>query len=43
MATAEQQQQGAGAARSLPMIEVYSTLTRKKSPLVTVQPGHVGM
>ena len=27
----------------LPTIEVYSTLTRKKSPLVTVRPGHVGM
>ena len=43
MATAEQKQQDAGAARPLPTIEVYSTLTRKKSPLVTVQPGHVGM
>ena len=28
---------------ALPTIEVYSTLTRKKSPLVTVRPGHVGM
>jgi cysteinyl-tRNA synthetase len=28
---------------SLPAIEVYSTLTKKKAPLVTVKPGHVGM
>ncbi|MFM7108670.1 MAG: cysteine--tRNA ligase [Planctomycetaceae bacterium] len=27
----------------LPPIEVYSTLTRTKAPLVTVKPGHVGM
>ncbi len=27
----------------LPTIEVYSTLTRTKRPLVTVKPGHVGM
>jgi cysteinyl-tRNA synthetase len=31
------------AVTHLPSIEVYSTLTKKKSPLVTVQPGHVGM
>jgi len=31
------------ATASLPMIEVYSTLTKKKAPLVTVKPGHVGM
>ena len=28
---------------ALPPIEVYSTLTRTKQPLVTVKPGHVGM
>ncbi|MFM8986617.1 MAG: cysteine--tRNA ligase, partial [Planctomycetia bacterium] len=28
---------------ALPPIEVYSTLARKKAPLVTVKPGHVGM
>ena len=33
----------ADAAGGLPPIEVYSTLTRKKSPLETVKPGHVGM
>jgi len=31
------------ATASLPKIEVYSTLTKKKAPLVTVKPGHVGM
>ena len=31
------------ATASLPTIEVYSTLTKKKAPLVTVKPGHVGM
>ena len=31
------------AANGLPAIEVYSTLTRTKTPLVTVQPGQVGM
>ncbi|MFM1996987.1 MAG: Cysteine--tRNA ligase [Planctomycetota bacterium] len=31
------------AAGSLPTIEIYSTLSRKKTPLVTVRPGHVGM
>ena len=36
MATAE-------ATNGLPKIEVYSTLTRAKTPLVTVKPGHVGM
>ena len=36
MATAE-------ATNGLPKIEVYSTLTRAKTPLVTVTPGHVGM
>jgi cysteinyl-tRNA synthetase len=38
MATAETH-----AAHALPAIEVYSTLTRAKSPLVTVKPGAVGM
>jgi cysteinyl-tRNA synthetase len=33
----------AGTAAGLPAIEVYSTLTKKKAPLVTVRPGHVGM
>ena len=33
----------ADAAGDLPRIEIYSTLTRKKTPLETVQPGHVGM
>jgi cysteinyl-tRNA synthetase len=42
MVTAEHTR-GTDAARPLPAIEVYSTLTRKKSPLVTVKPGHVGM
>ena len=31
------------AAKELPMIEIYSTLSRRKAPLVTVRPGHVGM
>jgi cysteinyl-tRNA synthetase len=39
MATAE----ATDAVHGLPAIEVYSTLTRTKSPLVTVKPGHVGM
>jgi len=30
-------------ATALPQIEIYSTLTKKKAPLVTVKPGHVGM
>ncbi|MFM8434160.1 MAG: cysteine--tRNA ligase, partial [Planctomycetia bacterium] len=30
-------------AMALPRIEVYSTLTKKKAPLETVKPGHVGM
>ena len=30
-------------ATALPRIEVYSTLTKKKAPLETVKPGHVGM
>ncbi|MCE9631103.1 MAG: cysteine--tRNA ligase [Planctomycetia bacterium] len=34
---------GTSAAHGLPKIEIYSTLTRTKSPLVTVKPGHVGM
>jgi cysteinyl-tRNA synthetase len=28
---------------ALPKIEIYSTLTKKKTPLETVKPGHVGM
>ena len=39
MATAE----ATDGVNGLPAIEVYSTLTRTKSPLVTVKPGHVGM
>ena len=31
------------AASKLPSIELYNTLTKKKEPLVTVQPGKVGM
>ena len=31
------------ATATLPTIEVYSTLTKKKAPLETVKPGHVGM
>jgi len=30
-------------ATALPRIEIYSTLTKKKAPLVTMQPGHVGI
>jgi cysteinyl-tRNA synthetase len=43
MATVESKHAAHGAARALPVIEVYSTLTRTKTPLVTVRPGHVGM
>jgi cysteinyl-tRNA synthetase len=43
MATVESKQAEHGAATTLPVIEVYSTLTRTKGPLVTVRPGHVGM
>jgi cysteinyl-tRNA synthetase len=32
-----------GAGDSLPVIEIYNTLTRSKEPLVPVRPGHVGM
>ncbi len=42
MATVETKQT-ATASGSLPVIEVYSTLSRSKGPLDTVQPGHVGM
>ena len=42
MATAEARHADRGT-EALPTIEVYSTLTKKKSPLVTVRPGHVGM
>jgi cysteinyl-tRNA synthetase len=31
------------ATTSLPPIDIYSTLSKKKTPLVTVKPGHVGM
>jgi cysteinyl-tRNA synthetase len=34
---------GTAAGAGLPTIEIYSTLTRNKAPLVTVRPGHVGM
>jgi len=30
-------------ATGLPNIEIYSTLSKAKTPLVTVKPGHVGM
>jgi cysteinyl-tRNA synthetase len=31
------------ATTALPPIEIYSTLAKKKTPLLTVTPGHVGM
>jgi len=43
MATAETRQHGARPADGLPAIEIYSTLSRAKAPLVTVKPGHVGI
>jgi cysteinyl-tRNA synthetase len=43
MATTEVKQAAVDAGESLPVIEVYSTLTKKKAPLVTVKPGQVGM
>jgi cysteinyl-tRNA synthetase len=43
MATAEAGRAATGTGGGLPAIEVYSTLTKKKAPLVTVKPGHVGM
>ena len=43
MATVEKNQPGAQPAESLPTIEVYSTLSRTKAPLVTVLPGKVGI
>jgi cysteinyl-tRNA synthetase len=43
MATTEAKQAAKQAGGGLPAIEVYSTLTKKKAPLVTVKPGHVGM
>jgi cysteinyl-tRNA synthetase len=42
MATVETKQTAAGA-ESLPVIEVYNTLSRTKARLETVQPGQVGM
>ncbi len=33
----------ADAAGELPVIEIYSTLTRAKAPLVTIRPGQVGI
>ena len=43
MATTEAKQAAMGTGESLPAIEVYNTLTKKKTPLVTVKPGQVGM
>ena len=43
MATTQAKREPTSAATDLPVIEVYSTLTKKKAPLVTVKPGHVGM
>jgi cysteinyl-tRNA synthetase len=43
MATTEAKQTAMGTGESLPSIEVYNTLTKKKTPLVTVKPGQVGM
>ncbi|MFM8579097.1 MAG: cysteine--tRNA ligase [Planctomycetaceae bacterium] len=34
---------GDHGAASLPVIEIYNTLTRSKAPLVPIRPGHVGM
>lgn len=42
-ATGEATRRDTRPMTELPTIEVYSTLTRKKSPLETVKPGHVGM
>ena len=33
----------AGTTDALPTIEIYNTLTKKKSAMVTVKPGHVGI
>ena len=43
MATTEAKQAMMSTGESLPVIEIYSTLTKKKTPLVTVKPGQVGM
>ena len=43
MATTEVKQAAVGTGEGLPAIEIYSTLSKKKTPLVTVKPGHVGM
>jgi len=43
MTTTQTTREPTSAAAGLPAIEVYSTLTKEKSPLVTVKPGHVGM
>ncbi len=43
MATTQTKPTTAEASDRLPAIEVYSTLTKKKTPLVTVKPGEVGM
>ncbi len=43
MATAATQHAGSTPTDGLPGMEVYSTLTRTKGPLVTIRPGHVGM
>jgi len=43
MATTDVREAGTERATGLPAIEVYSTLSRRKAPLVTVKPGHVGM
>ena len=43
MATTDVRETATAQATGLPAIEVYSTLSRRKAPLVTVRPGHVGM
>jgi len=43
MATTQTKPTKAEASGTLPAIEVYSTLTKRKAPLVTVKPGEVGM
>jgi len=43
MTTTQAKKAATSGSTGLPTIEVYSTLTKKKTPLVTVKPGHVGM
>jgi cysteinyl-tRNA synthetase len=43
MTTTEAARAADASTNGRPRIEVYSTLTRRKAPLETVRPGHVGM